>query len=446
MDKVVSDWERAGLLTPHPKLAHAMPMFLVPKPDGSVRPIIDFYPWTQYIDTPRFSHLTAGKALRDIPLGSYLMKLDLKSGFHQLTINVPHRRFNGIFYRGRKLALTRLPMGHAIAPGVFQRAVTILLRHVQAKTGCGFVAYLDDWLLFHREYPVLCRSVLYIRSLGVTINDAKCSFAPVLSLSYLGFRINSADCTLTLEKDTITRLIRLLDYAAPGTTKDRQRIHGFATWILYNSRWPLFLALDILRGDPSWLRAALHYMDISHPHWFDDAPIILDVYTDSTPHSVAAFCPALHDGFAQAFSTPAEINHAEMVAAILGLHWATLRFTDVHIKIHSDNSSVVGALRTGKGRVFRRFDVSHLFLSVLPLLRVNTWEVCFTSNSTNLADRPSRDILQTLHGAAVSQQDLRPSRHYDAWTEFWSPTAYAPAPPRLQLVTKALSVFTLDGP
>lgn len=135
----------------------------------------------------------------------------------------------------------------------------------------------------------------------------------------------TADCTLTLQNDAVTRLQRLLHFAASGTTKDRQRIHGYATWVLYNCRWPLFLSLDILRGDPSWLLAALAYMDITQPHRFDDAPIALNIFTDVTPHSVAAFCPALHDGFAQAFSCPTEINHAEMVAVILGLRWATLR-------------------------------------------------------------------------------------------------------------------------
>lgn len=66
-----------------------MPMFLVSKPDGSVRLIIDFSPCTEFIDIPRVSLLTAGKA-RDIPLGSFLMKIVLKSGFHQLTINPRH--------------------------------------------------------------------------------------------------------------------------------------------------------------------------------------------------------------------------------------------------------------------------------------------------------------------------------------------------------------------
>lgn len=76
------------------------------------------------------------------------------------------------------------------------------------------------------------------------------------------------------------------------------------------------------------------------------------------------------------------------------------------------------ALRSGKGKVFRRYDGRRLFLSVLPLLRDNTWEVRFTPTSSNLADRPSREILLTLHRAADSQQGLRRSRHYGDWTEY----------------------------
>lgn len=46
MDRVVESWKAAGLLTPNLNLKYAMPMFLVPKPDNGVRPIIDYSLWT----------------------------------------------------------------------------------------------------------------------------------------------------------------------------------------------------------------------------------------------------------------------------------------------------------------------------------------------------------------------------------------------------------------
>lgn len=42
MDRVVTAWKTSGLLVPNPNLKFAMPMFLVPKPNGEVRPIIDY--------------------------------------------------------------------------------------------------------------------------------------------------------------------------------------------------------------------------------------------------------------------------------------------------------------------------------------------------------------------------------------------------------------------
>lgn len=46
MDTVVNKWIENGLLVPNPQLKYTQPMFLVPKPDDQVRPIIDYSEWT----------------------------------------------------------------------------------------------------------------------------------------------------------------------------------------------------------------------------------------------------------------------------------------------------------------------------------------------------------------------------------------------------------------
>lgn len=116
MDTVVNKWLENGLLVPNPQLKYAQPMFLVPKPDNQVRPIIDYSEWTPYIIAPKFSLLTAGSAIRKIPFGNVMIKLDLKSGFHQIPLALSSFNHNGICYKGIKYSLTRLPMGHALAP------------------------------------------------------------------------------------------------------------------------------------------------------------------------------------------------------------------------------------------------------------------------------------------------------------------------------------------
>lgn len=108
MDTIINKWVDNGLLVPNPNLKFAQPMFLVPKPDNKVRPIIDYSEWTPFIISPKFSLLTAGAAIREIPLGNVMIKLDLKSGFHQIPLATSSFNHNGISYRRTKYSLTRL--------------------------------------------------------------------------------------------------------------------------------------------------------------------------------------------------------------------------------------------------------------------------------------------------------------------------------------------------
>lgn len=96
MDSVINTWVANGQLVPNPGLKFAKPMFLVPKPENQIRPIIDYSEWTPFIKAPYFSLLTAGSATRKIPLGNVMIKIDLKSGFHQLLLAKSSFNHNGI--------------------------------------------------------------------------------------------------------------------------------------------------------------------------------------------------------------------------------------------------------------------------------------------------------------------------------------------------------------
>lgn len=77
MVRAIASWRAAELLVPNPDLKFTMAMFLVPKADGGVRPIIDYSPWTEFIVTPKFSLKSAVTAVREIPPDALMVKIDL---------------------------------------------------------------------------------------------------------------------------------------------------------------------------------------------------------------------------------------------------------------------------------------------------------------------------------------------------------------------------------
>lgn len=153
-----------------------------------------------------------------------------------------------------------------------------------------------------------------IDAMGITANQAKSVLIPTTSLQYLGFKINSVDLTIQLTLSEFDRLQHILRYTRQGSLLDRQRIKGYATWILYNLRLPIFLAADILLGDPSWIQTAMRHMTILQPRSLMLGLIRVTIYTDATPHSVAAVITTLKMSFTQAFFAPEEINRAGAIA------------------------------------------------------------------------------------------------------------------------------------
>lgn len=371
MDRVVAAWRAAGLLVPNRHLKYAFTMFLVPKAVNHVRPILDLSPWTDSIITPHFTLNSASMAIRDIKPNCLLVKIDLKSGFHQLPLHARSHNHIGIFYRGCKRSCTRLPMGHALAPALFQRFAVAALGDVAAATGVTTVAYLNDWLLAHEDEWQLRLAVNMIRQMGITLNEEKSILEPSPQLVYLGFQIDSRHHTIKLTLTAHTRMIHLLRFTRRGSDKYRQRIAGYLSWILFNLRWPHFLAADVCRGDHTWMVAAMKDMSVLREIPLMDTPMTINLFTDATPHSIAAIIPSLGMSFAQALKRPEDINRAEAIAALVGLNWACEELVDTHITLNVDNASVFSTLRSGTGRLWRFYDLRRLHLSVLHALGTN---------------------------------------------------------------------------
>lgn len=147
--------------------------------------------------------------------------------------------------------------------------------------------------------------------------------------------------------------------------------------------------------------------------------IPVTTYTDATPHSVAAIIPTLNTSFAQAFQIPEEINRAEAVALLLGLQWASVEFVAVILKYIV--TTVLSSQRCRKEQAHSGVTTTSAASIYLPStlhgLRGNTFEILQVASAQNLADGPSRAVLQTLHRAA-RYSTLNPGEEQDISLSF----------------------------
>lgn len=104
----------------------------------------------------------------------------MRSGFLQLSLARFSFDHNGTCYRGTKYSLTRLPIGHALAPYLFQRFAEAVLDEVIKALNIDGIAYLDDWLLHSASSTDLKSAIDMIEAMGITLNynkSLKMSFA-----------------------------------------------------------------------------------------------------------------------------------------------------------------------------------------------------------------------------------------------------------------------------
>lgn len=134
---------RAGLLVQYPSIVNAFRLFLVSKQDGSARPILDLSPWTRYYITPPMRLYSAAEIIHVILRGARMIKLDLPRGFFQRRLHPDYSSYYGVYYRGRRYAWIRLPIGHPLAHSHMQILAVAVVRNLHARHHISMISYLS---------------------------------------------------------------------------------------------------------------------------------------------------------------------------------------------------------------------------------------------------------------------------------------------------------------
>lgn len=175
------------------------PLSVASNRSGKHRLILDLSMLNKYIRKDRFKFEDWKVAIQYFEKGNYLVKFDLKSGYHHIDVCPQQHTFLGFEWRGKYYTYTVLPFGLSTAPFIFSKCLREMVKYWR-KNSIKIVLYLDDGLGMSSDLENCKYVSKFVRdsliSAGFLINEGKSIFTPVQELEWLGIIWNSKQYSL----------------------------------------------------------------------------------------------------------------------------------------------------------------------------------------------------------------------------------------------------------
>lgn len=157
------------------------PIFVVPKPDGTHRLMINLKKFNEFLPVEHFKIEDYRTVCYLMQRNSFMAVVDSRDAYHSVPIYKQHRKFLRFSWDGQLYQYNCLCFGLSLAPRVFTKILKPLLSHLRSH-GVVIVGYLDDLLIMGRNADECARYVSLLCSwlarLGFVINEKKSQLIP----------------------------------------------------------------------------------------------------------------------------------------------------------------------------------------------------------------------------------------------------------------------------
>ena len=351
-------------------------LFLVPKPDGSFRPIIDLKKLNQFIIVPSFKMETLFSIIAALQPQEWITKIDLKDAYHHILVHVNIRKYFRFIVAGIVYQFRVLPFGLSTAPREFTKTLAPVVQLLRSQ-GIQVHAYLDDWIIraSSREQSLehTQHIIQILQSLGWTINWDKSMLQPSRILDFLGLHFNLEQALISPPDSFLPTLTNVLSRLFPSTVMTARKVSSIISRM---SHFAPFISSGRLhlRFLQFWFKAqwSQHQQSWDTPiqldtdfltylRWFQRPTVMTGVPLHLPEPSLFFFTDASLKGWGASWkdnqifglwSAPESLRHInclELEAIRLALLQWGHQWRHQSVRVYCDNSTAVAYIRKQGG-------------------------------------------------------------------------------------------------
>ena len=404
-------------------------IFLVPKKNGQLRPVINLKFLNKFVVYEKFKQETIKTVLDLIQENDYFCSIDLKDAYWSLPLSDKSQEYVVFEWNNKYYAFVVLPFGLSSSPRVFTKIMKPVFAFIRFQ-GVRCTFYLDDSLILHQEkekcllHDKLVRDQL--SDLGFVVNVEKSSSIPLQRIVYLGLIIDSVKFKIFLPEEKVIKI--------------KQQIQNILSTPLIKIREVASLIGHIVHAFYAVIPAPLHYRSLerdkiyalrenddnfeaymslsgeslSELQWWSlniDAqngkpirskPVDFWIETDASMEGMGAFSNGV--SFNRQWSEDEKswhINYLELLAIKQSVEHFCYSLVNQHIGVKSDNKTAIAYVNNMGGMVSKDMDD----------LACQLWQWCL--------DRNLWISCQYLPGADNQMADML-SREFSSSSCEWS--------------------------
>ena len=199
LEEKMKEMQEQGIIKKS-KSSYNSPLICVKKPNGDIRPCIDYRELNKIIEPINFPIPRIDDLINSLDKAKIISSLDLASAYHQCEIEPRDTHKTAFTFKNSKWEYQTIPFGLKTAPAFFSRLISDTLFDL---IGTEVICYLDDILIFaeneeehlERIYKVLQK----LEIANIKIKMSKCAFF-TKEVKFLGYIISEAGMAMDVKR------------------------------------------------------------------------------------------------------------------------------------------------------------------------------------------------------------------------------------------------------